>query len=112
MFNLFKTETKSFDEMFSMFDKQFGVSIAKMRKDFELLSEAIEAQIEEAKAVQPIVTQSDDAVTVTFRSPNVTTTVTASKGNLPEVLKQFGLEMPTMAKAKKPVAKKTAKSTK
>lgn len=109
MFNLFKTETKSFDEMFSMFDKQFGVSIAKMRKDFDALSEAIEAQIEEAKAVQPIVTQSDDAVTVTFRGPNVTTTVTASKGNLPDVLKQFGLEMPK-AVAKKPRAtKKTAK---
>ena len=61
----------------------------------------------QAEKFLPIVTQSDDLTTVTFKGPNVTTTITTKTVDLPDVLKQYGLEMPTMATKKKPVAKKS-----
>ena len=85
------------------FDKQWATAMSEFDK-----------QMAEFKKIEvmPIVTQSDDLVTVTFKGPNVTTTVTASQGKLPEVLKQFGLEMPKLATKPKTVAKKKAKDAK
>jgi|694.fasta_scaffold72016_11 translation elongation factor EF-Tu-like GTPase len=64
------------------------------------LEDRFEAAIESFKQMQvmPIVTQSDDLVTITFKGPNVTTTVTTTQVKMPEVLKQFGLEMPGSVK--------------
>jgi hypothetical protein len=106
MFNLFKNQSQDyFDNAFAALDKKWFENVTSLRTSFE-------KQLEAVSKVQPIVTQSEDAVTVTFKSPNVTTTITASKGNLPEVLKKFGLEMPTMATKPKTVAKKKAKDAK
>jgi molybdopterin-guanine dinucleotide biosynthesis protein len=74
------------------------------KQNFETAMRDIEARFEAAlegfkqAQVMPIVTQSDDLVTMTFRGPNVTTTITTTQVKMPEVLKQFGLEIPAVAK--------------
>ena len=99
MFQFLNTQSR-FDKIFQEFDNQFSKQFDALEKQIESISKI---------GVQPIVTQSDDAVTVTFRGPNVTTTVTASKVDLPGVLKQFGLEMPKVA-TKVPVKKAARKA--
>ena len=102
MFNIFKNNQQEF------FDKAFAARLESLRSYAEETLRGVEKKFKDFE-VMPIVTQSDDLVTVTFRGPNVTTTITAKQANLPEVLKQFGLEMPTVA-TKKP-ARKTGKKS-
>lgn len=108
MFNLFKSVSQdNFDKAFAQMDARWFEGVGNLRRQTQTMFADFEKQLKTLE-VMPIVSQSEDAVTVTFKSPNVTTTITASKNNLPEVLKKFGLEMPTMATKPKTVAKKKA----
>lgn len=70
------------------------------------LEDRFTAAFESFKEVQmmPICTQDGDVTTVTFKGANCTTTITTKTADLPSVLKQYGLQMPTSA-TKKPRAK-------
>ena len=86
--------------MFDFFNPKhnFETAIRELEERFTAAFESFkEAQ------VMPIVTQQDDVTTVTFKGPNVTTTITTKTEELPNVLKQYGLSMPTAAR--KPKAK-------
>lgn len=106
MFNIFKNNQREyFDKAFAALDKKWFEGVVHFRSRADEMFRDVEKKFKDFE-VMPIVTQSDDLVTVTFKGPNCTTTVTAKQANLPDVLKQFGLEMPAVAKAKKPVTKK------
>jgi hypothetical protein len=84
--------------MFDFFNPKhnFETAIRELEERFTAAFESFkEAQ------VMPIVTQQDDVTTVTFKGPNVTTTITTKTAELPNVLKQYGLVMPTAAKRAK-----------
>jgi hypothetical protein len=87
--------------MFDFFNTKQNFETA-MRELEERFTAAFES-FKEAQ-VMPIVTQQDDVTTVTFRGPNCTTTITTKTADLPNVLNQYGLKMPTAA-TKKPRAK-------
>jgi hypothetical protein len=84
--------------MFDFFNPKhnFETAIRELEERFTAAFESFkEAQ------VMPIVTQQDDVTTVTFKGPNVTTTITTKTAELPNVLKQYGLVMPTVARKAK-----------
>jgi hypothetical protein len=84
--------------MFDFFNPKhnFETAIRELEERFTAAFESFkEAQ------VMPIVTQQDDVTTVTFKGPNVTTTITTKTAELPNVLKQYGLVMPTVARKSK-----------
>jgi hypothetical protein len=84
--------------MFDFFNPKhnFETAIRELEDRFTAAFESFkEAQ------VMPIVTQQDDVTTVTFKGPNVTTTITTKTADLPNVLKQYGLVMPTAARKPK-----------
>lgn len=80
MFNLFKSHE---DE----FTKQVNKLFADMEQRWF-------DQIQEAQTLIPKVVEGKDTVTVTFKGPNVVTTITTNKALLPDVLKDLGLTMP------------------
>jgi hypothetical protein len=89
--------------MFDFFKKSTTEIMAEMDKKWYDSLREVHAALEKLQATEymPIVTQQDDVTTVTFKGPNVTTTITTKTAELPNVLKQYGLVMPTAAKKAK-----------
>jgi hypothetical protein len=97
MFNFFKnTQVPSPEDMMMEMGKKWYDSLTELQKVVDDLQN---------QKFMPIVTQGDDVTTVTFKGPNVTTTITTKTVELPAVLKQYGLTMPTAAKKKASNAK-------
>ncbi len=86
MFDFFK---KSTTDVMAELDKKWFDSLREVKLALDKL---------QAAEYMPIVTQQDDLTTVTFKGPNVTTTITTKTVDLPKVLEQYGLQMPTVAK--------------
>ena len=87
MFDFFKTPSTT--DILAEMDKKWYDSLREVKKALDKL---------QSNEYMPIVTQQDDVTTVTFKGPNVTTTITTKTAELPAVLKQYGLVMPTVAK--------------
>lgn len=83
MFNIFKVQDTDFKDEFDKRVAEFDNWFLK--------------QVKEAQAMVPKVEDSKDAVTVTFKGPNVVTTITTNKDLLPSVLKDLGVELPKSA---------------
>ena len=99
MFDFFKPQTPTsnvFTDALAEMDKRWFESLSEVQRTLTKL---------QADKFMPIVTQADDLTTVTFKGPNVTTTITTKTVELPAVLKQYGLTMPTAAKKKASNAK-------
>jgi hypothetical protein len=95
MFDFFKNSSK---DILAEMDKKWYDSLREVHKAIEKL---------QSTEFMPICTQDGDITTVTFKGPNVTTTITTKTADLPAVLKQYGLVMPTAAK--KPATRAKAK---
>ena len=87
MFDFFKTPSTT--DILAEMDKKWYDSLREVKKALDKL---------QATEFMPIVTQQDDVTTVTFKGPNVTTTITTKTVDLPKVLEQYGLQMPTVTK--------------
>ena len=83
MFNIFKMQ----DENFKL---EFDKRVAEFDNWFL-------KQVKEAQSMVPKVEDTKDSVTVTFKGPNVVTTITTNKDLLPSVLKDLGVELPKSA---------------
>ena len=93
MFDFFKSSTT---DLMAEMDKKWFDSLREVKVALDKL---------QAAEYMPIVTQQDDVTTVTFKGANCTTTITTKTVNLPKVLEQYGLQMPTMATKKKTATK-------
>jgi hypothetical protein len=95
MFNFFKSPSTT--DILAEMDQKWYNGLREVKKALDKL---------QSTEYIPIVTQADDLTTVTFKGPNVTTTITTKTVDLPKVLEQYGLQMPTVA------TKKTTKKSK
>jgi hypothetical protein len=101
MFNFFNTKSQA--EVMAEMDKAWLEMFGDVKAAIDRL------QAEKFVPVMPIVTQENDVTTVTFQGPNVTTTITTKTSNLPDVLKQYGLQMPTSATKPKTTTRATSR---
>lgn len=80
--------TQDVEKLMMEMSKKWYDSLLEVQKTLDTLQN---------EKFMPIVTQADDLTTVTFKGPNVTTTITTKTVDLPDVLKKYGLQMPTVA---------------
>ena len=97
MFDFFKNSSK---DILAEMDKKWYDSLREVHSALEKL---------QSTEYMPIVTQDGDVTTVTFKGPNVTTTITTKTANLPAVLEQYGLQMPGSVKKAAPKSRAKAK---
>ena len=83
-----ESATQDAEKLMMEMSKKWYDSLLEVQKTLDTLQN---------EKFMPIVTQADDLITVTFKGPNVTTTITTKTVDLPDVLKQYGLKMPTVA---------------